>query len=332
MLVVLGIELATERTLCVALRDKTIAARTIGPACSRNDSSQGAAELARQISQCLRQASNVSPQQVHTVCAGVSGAVVQTELDMLQLAVTTACHADARLLVYPDAVISLASGTDGVLHGCVLVAGKSCNSLPHRALAAVSKASDGRGADTVLVHALTVHLGVKKPEDLIQTVRSPGTSAAPCTGVAQSRIQAGFGSGYPSLAAPLPQWPAPQLTGLPVCLASEGDTVSEAILRHGVGELLRSVKSVVSKLQLEECQQPYQVVLTGGLMVKGSLYTQYVHEVLRENLPKAEVVFPSMPPVEAAARLAFRAATKSTGGAAYVACKPPKAKPNGRRP
>ncbi|GFH19368.1 BcrAD_BadFG domain-containing protein, partial [Haematococcus lacustris] len=64
---------------------------------------------------------------------------------------------------------------------------------------------------------------------------------------------------------------------LPVWYA-QGDTVSEAILRHGVGELLRSVKSVVSKLQLEECQQPYQVVLTGGLMVKGSLYTQYVHE------------------------------------------------------
>ncbi|KAL6759468.1 hypothetical protein V8C86DRAFT_2572864 [Haematococcus lacustris] len=331
MLVVLGIELATERTLCVALRDKTIAARTIGPACSRNDSSQGAAELARQISQCLRQASNVSPQQVHTVCAGVSGAVVQTELNMLQLAVTTACHADTRLLVYPDAVISLASGTDGVLHGCVLVAGTgtlafamsdggrlqarssgwgpafmdggSGFDIGSRALAAVSKASDGRGADTVLVHALTVHLGVKKPEDLIQwAYADPGWA----------RIA--------SLAPIVEQ------------CAAQGDTVSEAILRHGVGELLRSVKSVVSKLQLEECQQPYQVVLTGGLMVKGSLYTQYVHEVLRENLPKAEVVFPSMPPVEAAARLAFRAATKSTGGAAYVACKPPKAKPNGRRP
>ncbi|KAJ9514194.1 hypothetical protein QJQ45_002284 [Haematococcus lacustris] len=230
---------------------------------------------------------------------------------MLQLAVTTACHADTRLLVYPDAVISLASGTDGVLHGCVLVAGKSCNSLPHRALAAVSKASDGRGADTVLVHALTVHLGVKKPEDLIQwAYADPGWA----------RIAS---------LAPIVEQCAAQARQQPFAW---GDTVSEAILRHGVGELLRSVKSVVSKLQLEECQQPYQVVLTGGLMVKGSLYTQYVHEVLRENLPKAEVVFPSMPPVEAAARLAFRAATKSTGGAAYVACKPPKAKPNGRRP
>lgn len=37
-----------------------------------------------------------------------------------------------------------------------------------RALAAAAKAHDGRGAETLLLEAVTQHLGLSRPEDMIR--------------------------------------------------------------------------------------------------------------------------------------------------------------------
>ena len=43
---------------------------------------------------------------------------------------------------------------------------------------------------------------------------------------------------------------------------------------------------------------------TGGLLAEGSLYTQYLLEVLKEACPAAELAYPAVEPAEAAAWLA----------------------------
>ena len=49
--------------------------------------------------------------------------------------------------------------------------GGSGYDIGSRALSAVSKSHDGRGSETILVEAVTHHLGVKKPEDLLRCMR-----------------------------------------------------------------------------------------------------------------------------------------------------------------
>lgn len=58
--------------------------------------------------------------------------------------------------------------------------------------------------------------------------------------------------------------------------SSQGDSVSDTILKHGVGELFRAVKAVTTKLDIERSGHPFRLVLaggTGGLVgsVSGSL-------------------------------------------------------------
>lgn len=106
------------------------------------------------------------------------------------------------MVVQSSAAVALSSGTGGPLVGCVLMAGLETSKafgtmadrrsaaasgwgpvfmdggcaydLGVRALGAVSRAHDGRGADTLLVNAIKQQLGAQQAEDLIRCV-------SPCT-------------------------------------------------------------------------------------------------------------------------------------------------------
>jgi hypothetical protein len=47
----------------------------------------------------------------------------------------------------------------------------------------------------------------------------------------------------------------------------QGDSVADTILKHGVGELFRSVKAVVTRLDLDRQGQGFQLVLAGAWLV-----------------------------------------------------------------
>lgn len=143
-----------------------------------------------------------------------------------------------------------------------------------RALGAISKAHDGRGARTALTTAMTSHLRIQRPEDLVRWAYAEAPSAADL----RTRIA--------SL--------APVVVGC----ASTGDAVADTILRHGVGELYRSVAAVAASLGLNapaaaspasggarQRQLPqrraFPLVLAGSMLAQGSLLAQYLIETIR---------------------------------------------------
>jgi N-acetylglucosamine kinase-like BadF-type ATPase len=90
--------------------------------------------------------------------------------------------------------------------------GGSAFDLGTRALLAVQKAHDGRGAPTALSRALLRRLGLGRPEELVAWAYSPGGDrAARVAGLAPAVVEC----------------------------AVAGDAVAETIIRHGVGELAR---------------------------------------------------------------------------------------------
>lgn len=60
--------------------------------------------------------------------------------------------------------------------------------------------------------------------------------------------------------------------------AAQGDAVADTILKHGVGELFRSVKAVTTKLDLERSGQPFRLVLAGTF--KSMLAVLVIYDLL----------------------------------------------------
>ncbi|GLC43582.1 hypothetical protein PLESTM_001492300 [Pleodorina starrii] len=246
---------------------------------------------------------------VAAVCIGTTAADLGEESESnIRSAVRRLLPASAQVLVYNSAAIALVSGTGGPLLGCVLVAGVDSSraygavadrrtaaasgwgpvfsdggcayDVGLRALSAVSRAQDGRGADTLLVNAVYRHLGAHRAEDLIRWARSHTSIHQRVSGVAS-------------------------LARLVLDCASRGDSVADALLRHAVGELLRAIKAVVVKLGLDRSRQPFNLVLAGPMLSDGTLFMQYLLEVLKDGVPTADVVYPLGDGAEAAAWLAL---------------------------
>mmetsp|Transcript_19064 Transcript_19064/g.41089 ORF Transcript_19064/g.41089 Transcript_19064/m.41089 type:complete len:320 (-) Transcript_19064:1924-2883(-) len=309
MSIVLGIDVGASKTTCVALDVKTrqVISRgvSLGAHWTDSDTQKAKQDLWKGISDCLNSCGK-SSKDVISVCVGSPGIDFAEDGVLIANAVKSQLSGDATVTVYSDAVTALASGTGGALHGCVLIAGTgtvafgmvngkiqarasgwgpafmdggSGYDLGSRALSAVAKAHDGRGAGSILVEAITQHLGVNKVEDLVRWAYTEQSWA---------RIAS--------------------LAPIVVECASQGDAVADTVLKHGVGELLRSIKAVTTKLDLERTGQPFPLVLAGGLLTEGCLYTQYMLEVLKEAIPTASVSYPAVEPAEAAAWLAYNQA------------------------
>lgn len=61
------------------------------------------------------------------------------------------------------------------------------------------------------------------------------------------------------------------LAGVVLDCAARGDPVCDAILKHAVGELMRSAKAVAVKLGLDRARQPFSLVLAGACGWRGLL-------------------------------------------------------------
>lgn len=254
------------------------------------------------------EASGKAWQAIPVICIGTTMADNGEQLaDQLGKHLKQLLPPGPEVVVQSSAAVALSSGTGGPLVGCVLMAGLETSKafgtmadrrsaaasgwgpvfmdggcaydLGVRALGAVSRAHDGRGADTLLVNAIKQQLGAQQAEDLIRWARNHASIPERVSGVAS-------------------------LAGVVLDCAARGDPVCDAILKHAVGELMRSAKAVAVKLGLDRARQPFSLVLAGSMLVEGTLYTQYLLEVLKEGLPTADIVYPRCDQAEAAAWLA----------------------------
>jgi N-acetylglucosamine kinase-like BadF-type ATPase len=203
--------------------------------------------------------------------------------------------------VVGDAEIALYGATDGE-PGLVVIAGTGSNCcginargkkvcaggwgplagdegsgfwLARRALRAVAKADDGRGARTSLTQAACAYFHVTAPEDLSTAIYAPS--------ITHERL-AGFGR--------------------EVVLAAKGkDVVAREIVAQAGVELGRSAVAVIRGLRMERDQFP--VAYVGGVFAAaGELMLASMREVVNAVAAKAYLAEPRFPPAIAAARMA----------------------------
>ena len=148
--VVLGIDGDTSKTVCVALDLATravIGRGTAGstnwyvwtyagrgrassltsmPSC-RTERQQDKNDLVQAIKMCLEGCGKAHA-DVASVCIGTAGVDSPEDVNFLTNSVKMDFPPHVDVVVYSDSVTALASGTGGVLHGCVLIAG-ACVSL-----------------------------------------------------------------------------------------------------------------------------------------------------------------------------------------------------------
>jgi N-acetylglucosamine kinase-like BadF-type ATPase len=147
--------------------------------------------------------------------------------------------------------------------------------IAQRALHAVAKASDGRGATTLLSERAAQYFRASGPENLIVAIYSPQVDNTRIAGFARLVVEA----------------------------ALENDAVAVEIIEDAGRELGVAACAVIEKLKLRNARVPVGCV--GSVFLAGELLTRPMLCVLRECAPKAFLADPKMPPSHAAAHLAL---------------------------
>jgi len=322
----IGVDGGASKT-CVAIVDGDSSEILSSASCgSSNKNSVGQAEALNQlrlgIHEALRKAS-VKLNQVRAICMGLSG--VDSELDKALAnqwveQIFNEYEKDEKhkptVFLYNDATIALASGTNGRLHGCVVICGTGTISVGYNEhlgrsnsssvfspepqtyrtsgwgpllgdegsgyaiasdiLRAVVKAADGRGEATSLLQGVLDHLKLSNPQDLIPWAYSD---------YKWERIAA--------------------LYPLAEEHASKGDAVAQRIIDSAINSLIHSVYVVAKTLKLDQDKDPFTVVLSGGILTHtGSMVGPKVQAELQKRLQNAIITFPQIKPEVAAALLA----------------------------
>lgn len=147
--------------------------------------------------------------------------------------------------------------------------------IAQEALHSVAKASDGRGAPTLLTEYASEYFRAAGPENLIVAIYSPQVDNTRIAGFAKYVISA----------------------------AERGDIIANAILTDAGRELGMAACSVLQRLDLADEKTPIGCV--GGVFNAGELLTGPMLKHIRECSPSAYLTSPKMPPSHAAARMAL---------------------------
>jgi len=148
--------------------------------------------------------------------------------------------------------------------------------IGRRALAAVTRAADGRGPATTLTQVLLGHLGIEDPDALFRRTYIEGLEVH-------------------EIAA---------LAPLVVGAARAGDTVARWLLAAAGRELGLAAVSVMRDLGFARAAFP--VALLGGLFAAGSPLVGPLWRVVRRAAPQADLIEPRYPPAVGALILARR--------------------------
>jgi N-acetylglucosamine kinase-like BadF-type ATPase len=146
--------------------------------------------------------------------------------------------------------------------------------IARRALQAMARSSDGRGAETILGDAACSYFNVATTDDLLIAIYSPGMT--------NDRI-AGFGK-------------------FVIEAAQAGDRVAREIVVEAGRELGLAAVAVIRKLRMG--RERFQVAHVGGVFAAGDMLLDPLREEIARVAPKAFLAPPHLPPAIAAARMA----------------------------
>lgn len=147
--------------------------------------------------------------------------------------------------------------------------------IARRALQAIAKASDGRGALTKLSEAGTVYFRAAKPENLLTAIYAPQMDNARIAGFAKSVVEA----------------------------AKAKDKVAVEILEEAGIELGTAVNAVAVKLKLN--RKKFPIGMVGSIFKAEELLTAPLLKIVHKTAPKAFLTMPVLQPASAAAQMAL---------------------------
>ncbi len=202
--------------------------------------------------------------------------------------------------VETDAVAALVGGS-GARYGVVLIAGtgviaygenaegdRTCAGgwgylldhgggydLARQALQAIALATDGDDLATSLSARILHFLNLGQPIELVSWAYAPDREVA-------------------EIAA---------LTPLVLAEAGAGDLVARDVVTRGADVLARAVDAVARRLGI--CEQPFPLVLAGGLLTKNDFYRQVVTQAVSTRNPHAQPLLPRADAAVGAALLAL---------------------------
>jgi N-acetylglucosamine kinase-like BadF-type ATPase len=248
-------------------------------------------------------------QRFKAVCIGLAGAGRETDRALLMPEIINLIPAD-KIILEHDAAIALAGAT-ACQPGIVVIAGTgsmafgmnqlgekkraggwgnilgdegSAYYISRRALAAVCKAYDGRGPNTLLVDRLIEHLKLNTFTDIVKKIYneifSPQTIAAM----------------------------APLVTET----AKSGDPVSIGILEDAAQELALMAKAVIKGLNMEN--EEFLVAVSGSVFNAGDIILSPFTESIKAKAPKSEIIKPKFEPAMGAILLALREIRENVNG------------------
>ena len=147
-------------------------------------------------------------------------------------------------------------------------------SIGRKALNAVSKASDGRGEETMISELIDAKMNHNTSKNIINKVYNEKLDVA---SVAKIVIQA----------------------------AEEGDPIAEDILDEEADELVLHIRSLIDKLQTNNLN----VAFSGSLIDNKNYYSDLLKNKIKSTLPNIKVVKPANPPVSGAILFAKKLAS-----------------------
>lgn len=148
--------------------------------------------------------------------------------------------------------------------------------LAQRAINICTKAVDGRGPHTRILPHLLTYFKVESLQDLHRLIYSGQLTRSQIAGSAQAVLEA----------------------------AREGDEVALSLYEEAGRELALSAISAIKKLSMEK--EEVVVGLVGGVFSAGELIIEPLKRKLLEEVPKAKVTFPILPPEATALLLAMQ--------------------------
>lgn len=146
-------------------------------------------------------------------------------------------------------------------------------SIGRKALNAVSKASDGRGEETLISELLNAKMNSGSANKIISQVYKEKLDVA-------------------------------SVAKIVIAAAEEGDAIAENILDEEADELVLHIKSLLNKIELNKLE----VAFSGSLIDNNNFYSDLLKQKIRHTLPNVKVIKPAAPPVSGAILFAKRLA------------------------
>lgn len=295
---VIGIDAGGSKTVC-QLGDE--AGRVLRESRGPGANLQSAGELAveKVLHDVICEVLQEAPEPPAAICIGMAGVDRPGDADVIQGILRRLCRG-SRLLVVNDALVALEAGAPGAA-GVVLIAGTGSIAygrdarggaaraggwghvlgdegsgfwLGRRAIGAVLRALDRRGAPTAMAEPIMAHFGVSRAQDLVNPVYEGGMKPRAIAAIAPIVGEA----------------------------AAAGDAVAARIVDIGAAELAGSAVSVATRLGLQSTAFP--LPLAGGIFRAVPQVRWLVMTRLREQIPLAQPALLEVEPARGAVRLA----------------------------